>query len=73
MKPIEHNAHPCVALIWHEVVDRNLSMKSLGAVSGVDAKTIRAWFKSPRSPNLASIIAVLQALGFELKVEKRDD
>lgn len=69
---IQRGVHPVVRLIWEEIMGRNLSMTHLEEVSGVARHSMSNWRKATANPYFASIEDVLNALGYELKVVKRD-
>ena len=69
---IQPGVHPVVRLIWNEITDRQLSMTHLEEVSGVARHSMSQWRKANANPYFASIEDVLNALGYELKVVKRD-
>lgn len=69
-KAIPANCHPLVAAIMREVNDRRIDFPSLGARAGVCPRTVAQW-RIDRTPNLVNFVAVAEALGFEVRLERK--
>ena len=69
---IQPGVHPVIRLIWSDIQERNLSLTHLEEVSGVARHSMSQWRQAKANPYFASIEDVLNALGYELKVVKRD-
>ena len=60
-----------VKIIWDEIIAGDLSTEHLTKVSGVSRSIIRRWRNGRNAPRIENVEAVLNALGYELKVIKK--
>lgn len=65
------NTHPFVAAIFAEIKTQKTTMLQVARCSGVGHNTIHKWSFSS-VPTLINIEAVLNALGFELILQKKE-
>ena len=64
--------HPIVAKIYDLIVEQDITMADLDRKSGVSRSTISTWRKRPPGA-WASLEAVLNTLGHELVIRRRDE
>lgn len=65
--------HPFVRRIWNEMEEQRVSQLALQDCTGINVKTLTSWFRGKHSPKLLDVEAVLNALGYELKLVARTD
>ena len=63
--------HWMVKIIWNDIIAGDLSTEHLTKVSGVSRSIIRRWRNGRNAPRIENVEAVLNALGYELKVIKK--
>lgn len=63
--------HKFVDFVKNEIERKHISQNELASISGVDRGSISKWFCATRNPRLFMIEAVLNALGYELRIVKR--
>ena len=66
------HSHPFVKIMWQEIIDRKVSVRSVARAAGIDPATIYKWRRSPKGPTLSQIDDVLSVLGYEIVVKKKD-
>ena len=64
--------HWMVKIIWDEIIAGDLSTEHLTEVSGVSRSIIRRWRNGRNAPRIENVEAVLNALGYELNVIKKE-
>jgi transcriptional regulator with XRE-family HTH domain len=69
---IPKHAHPLVRELFKLLNDRELMINDVAKPSGIARNTISEW-RYRRLPSVASLEAVLNAFGFELKIVKKED
>ncbi len=62
--------HPFVRLIWDTIAEREVSVRSVSDVSGIDPHSLRHWRRGKTGPRIAHVEAVLNALGYRLVIEE---
>ena len=62
--------HWMVKIIWDDIIAGDLSTEHLTKVSGVSRSIIRRWRNGRNAPRIENVEAVLNALGYEIKVAK---
>lgn len=67
------HAHKFIRFIWQDIVDRDLQVKSVADAAGVDASTLHKWRRSIKGPFLFQLEEVLEVLGYELKIVRKED
>ncbi len=66
------HSHPFVRIVWEEIIDRKVSVRSVAKASGLDPSTIYKWRNSPKGPYLSQLNDVLSVLGLEIKIVKKE-
>ncbi len=66
-----NHVHPHIRFIWKEIIDQGVTVRSVADAAGVDPSTLHKWRRSVKGPTLAQVDTVLTALGYEMKLEKR--
>ena len=72
-KGADWNTHELVKFMWAEILRQEVSLTSVAAAAGIDRSTLHKWCKSVKGPTVSQLSDVLCALGYDLKVEKRND
>lgn len=67
------HAHPSVAFLWREIMKQKVSLSSVAEAAGVERSNIHKWRNSEKGPYLLQIEAVLNALGYEFKIVRREE
>jgi predicted transcriptional regulator len=65
--------HPIVHWIWDQINFQHASQEDIADRSGVASSTIRKWRNGVRSPRVMELEAVVNALGFKIKVVVAED
>lgn len=65
---ISKRVHPFVLLAWEEIIRQRVTVSSVSESSGVTRENIYSWKKRINGPYLKQIEAVLETLGYEIKV-----
>jgi len=63
------NNQPIVRFIFDQIDQKKLSLKDLGRDAGVTGSTLSSW-RTKTTPNVQTAEAVLNCLGYTLKIEK---
>ena len=76
MKPFkihkfDDNAHPLVRKLFTTMNERRISKKWLSERAGVDYTSFADWQYSGYRPHLGNLEACLNAIGYELVIQKR--
>lgn len=69
---VAENAHPLVKQLFEIIHRERMGLFDLAERSGVNRNTIQNWRKH-FTPSIATFIAVLNVLGYELKIVKKKD
>ena len=69
---IPRRAHPLVKQLYQTMNKNKVMISDLSEPSGVSRATISDW-RYTRTPSLATFEAVLNVLGYKLKIVKKDD
>lgn len=64
--------HPTVQWVWEEINNRALSQHDVAAQAGVSSSAMRRWRAGEREPSYQGLEAVVNALGYELVLRKRE-
>ncbi len=64
--------HPIVRWIWDQINFQQASQEDVAKRSGVSSSAMRKWRDGVRSPRLMELEAVVNALGFRIKVENME-
>jgi transcriptional regulator with XRE-family HTH domain len=65
--------HPIVRWIWDQINFQHASQEDIAKRSGVSSSAMRKWRDGVRSPRLMELEAVVNALGFKIKVVMQED
>ena len=68
---VPERAHPLVRRLFVLINRDGCTLEELAARSGVDSQTLNSW-RSRKSPQLVTFEAMLNALGFELRIVHRE-
>lgn len=60
--------HPLVKWIWMEMKHQQISQLAIEEYTGVSTKVFNSWVRGASSPKLIDIEAMVNALGYNLKV-----
>lgn len=69
---VPENASPLIRQLFELLNRRKITIASVARKSGVQVSTICDW-RSRRSPTVANLQAVLNAIGYELVIGRRDE
>lgn len=61
---------PIVGELYQIALDHSGTLSEVFTKAGICAKTSREWFVGRRSPSLINLTAVLQVLGYRLRIER---
>lgn len=67
---VAEHVHPLVKELFAELKRRNLSMQSLGKVSGVSVGSVANWKRN--GPGLVNFLAVLNSIDLDLSIVPRE-
>ena len=70
-RPLPQGTHPLVALMFSEMERQDIGPRVLGEMSGVNGGNIQQWREMVK-PSLFQLECCLNALGFELKAERKN-
>ena len=70
---ISKRAHPFVSLAWEEIIRQGVTVSSVSESSGVTRENIYNWKTRVNGPFLKQIEAVLDSLGYEIKIVKKKE
>lgn len=65
--------HPLVRWIWAQMNKQRASQEDIAKRSGVSSSAMRKWRAGVRSPRIMEIEAVVNSLGYQLTVRKKND
>lgn len=65
--------HPIVRWVWTQINHQRASQEDVSQRSGVSSSTMRKWRDGVRSPRLLELEAVINVLGYKLKVVMEED
>ena len=64
-------SHWIAKMIWEEIMNNNYALSTISRESGVEERIVRRWRNGQFAPNIFCLEAILDVLGYELKVEKK--
>jgi len=64
--------HPFVQWMWVTINDQGKSQQDVADASGVSASAMRRWRTGEREPSLQAIEAVVNALGYDIVLRRRE-
>lgn len=64
--------HPIVRWIWVQMNHQQASQEDVALRAGVSSSAMRKWRDGSRSPKLVELEAVVNTLGYDIKVLLRD-
>ena len=67
-----HPVHPFVHWMWNTMNDQAKSQQAVAEQAKVSASAMRRWRIGDREPSLQGIEAVINALGYELVIRRRE-
>jgi transcriptional regulator with XRE-family HTH domain len=70
-KPANQRTHPLVRYLFNEAIERRILDKTLSSMTGFSQSTLRTWRYGKAQPNVASVEALANALGYDLKLVRR--
>lgn len=70
-RPLPPGTHPLVILMFSEMENRGIPPTELDRLSGIDRQNIESW-RELVMPKMIHLEWCLNALGFELKAEKKN-
>lgn len=66
-----NNQHPLIRALHEIILEEKAEIKTLIAHAGIGHDTLRSWFTHGVVPNVRSLEAVLEPLGYELEIVKK--
>lgn len=71
--PVDGRAiHWIIRWVWKQMNQDEWSQEDLAARAGVASTTMRRWRRGDRSPRFSELEAVVNALGFEIKLKQKE-
>lgn len=64
--------NPLIRWIWKKMNEEEWSQEDLAQRAGVSSSAMRKWRNGARSPRLSEIEAVVNALGWRIKLEEME-
>lgn len=61
--------HPIVRWIWLEINHQQASQEDVAVRAGVSSSAMRKWRRGVRSPGIAELEAVVNALGYKIQLK----
>lgn len=65
--------HPIVRWIWTQINHQHASQEDVATRAGINSSTLRKWRDGVRSPRIMELEAVVNVLGYKLKVVLQED
>lgn len=65
--------HPIVRWIWEQINSQRASQEDVAERAGVNSSTLRKWRDGVRSPRVVELEAVVNVLGYKLKVVLQEE
>lgn len=65
-----HAIHPFIRFVWTQMNKDQWSQRDIAIRAGVSDSTMRKWRNATRSPRLLELEAVLNVLGYRIKLEE---
>lgn len=65
--------HPIVRWIWQQINDQRASQEDVAERAGINSSTLRKWRDGVRSPRVVELEAVVNVLGYRLKIVMQED
>lgn len=59
--------------LWEIILKEKLSVYELEHISGYSRRTIHAWLYQGRTPTLPAFNDIVESLGYEIKIEKKQN
>ncbi len=70
-RPASERAHPIVQRLFNEAIDRGLLDKQIAAAAGFSESTLRKWRYGKNTPDIRSVQALAQALGYDIELVRK--
>lgn len=71
--PDGRGVHPFVRWIWRRINIDEWSQEDLAKKAGVSSSAMRKWRKGERNPRISELEAVVNAMGYRLKIVEGED
>lgn len=71
--PNGRGVHPFIRWIWRRINLDEWSQEDLAIKAGVSSNTIRKWRRGERNPRISELEAVINAMGYRLKIVEGEE